>query len=90
MRLGFKHFDIGKRKFCITTYRFLYFCKGYIKRKAGINKEISFIDTFHFNLLPVIRYEYSWSTKTLSLEWLFWVLQIEDETYQNMGSLLED
>lgn len=75
MRLGFKHFNIGKREFCITAYRFLETYNGAI-------------DTFRFNLLPIIRYEYSRSTKELYLGWLFWMVVIEDETYVNMGCIL--
>lgn len=85
MRLGFKRFIIGKRKFCVTAYRWLEFAATYRFTKDGSyektgKRAISFM---HFNLLPVIRYEYSGSTQSLCLEWLFWKIEIENETYLN-------
>jgi hypothetical protein len=87
MRLGFKRFIIGKRKFCITAYRWLEFTTTYIFTKDGDYKETGkrAISWARFNLLPVIRYEYSGSTQSLCLEWLFWKIEIEDETYLNQA-----
>lgn len=88
MRLGFKHFNINKRKFCIRIYKWLEFTKTYsLTKDSGYeetgNHEISLM---HFNLLPVIRYEYNGSTQSLCLEWFLWKIEIEDETYLNMGN----
>lgn len=90
MRLGFKYFDIGKRKFCITAYRFLEFSHKYIIKEDGTEEKTQrkYLDVFRFNLLPIVKYKYSRSTKELYLGWLFWMICIEDETYQNMGCLL--
>ena len=87
MRLGFKHFDIGKRMFCITAYRFLDFSHYYRLKEDGTEEQLKqkYVSSFHFNLLPVIRYEHSWSTKSLYLEWFFWRVVLEDETNENMA-----
>ena len=87
MRLGFKHFNIGKREFCITAWRWLDFTPIYKYKKYGVLEETGkhAIRIMHFNVLPVIRYEYTRSTKALCLEWLFWKIEIDDETYQDMG-----
>ena len=87
MRLGFKYFSIGKRKFCITVWRWLNFTPIYkYKKDEDLEEETGkyAISIMHFNVLPVIRYENS--TKFLYLEWLFWTIVIEDETYLNMGN----
>lgn len=89
MRLGFKHFNIGKREFCITAWRWLDFTPIYrYKKDEDLEEETGkrVISCVHFNLLPVIRYEYAGSTQSLCLEWLFWKIEIEDETYLNMGN----
>ena len=89
MRLGFKHFNIGKREFCITAWRWLDFAPIYrYKEEEDLEEETGkrVISCVHFNLLPVIRYEYAGSTQSLCLEWLFWKIEIEDETYLNMGN----
>lgn len=89
MRLGFKHFNIGKREFCITACRWLDFTPIYrYKEEEDLEEETGkrVISCVHFNLLPVIRYEYAGSTQSLCLEWLFWKIEIEDETYLNMGN----
>ena len=89
MRLGFKHFNIGKREFCITAWRWLDFTPIYAyKKDEDLEEETGkyTISIMHFNVLPVIRYEHTNSTKTLCLEWLFWKIEIEDETCLNMAN----
>lgn len=89
MRLGFKHFNIGKRKFCITAWRWLDFTPIYAYKKDEDLEEKTgkyTISIMHFNVLPVIRYEHTNSTKILCLEWLFWKIEIEDETCLNMAN----
>jgi hypothetical protein len=85
MRLGFKHFNIGKREFCITAWRWLDFGTAYKMHKDGTQEEFRVLESFDLNILPVIKYSHSWSTKTIYLAWLFWMVEIEDETYQNTG-----
>ena len=91
--MRFKHFNIGNRKFCISACRWLEFTKTYSFTKDGCYEETGNheISLMHFNLLPVIRYEYTGSlytgrTQSLCLEWFFWKIKIENETYLNMGS----
>jgi hypothetical protein len=90
MRLKFKHFNINNRKFCISACRWLEFTKTYSFTKDGGYKETGnpAISLMHFNLLPVVRYEYTGRTQSLCLEWFFWKIKIENETYLNMGDFL--
>lgn len=90
MRLGFKHFDIGRRKFCITAWRYIDFGPVYKTNKDGTEIEEKALDSFDLNILPVIRYCHNWCKKSIHLSWLFWVLEIEDVTYENTGYFEEE
>ena len=85
MRLGFKHFDISKRKFCITAWRYIDFVPVYKTNKDGTEIKENALGSFDLNILPVIRYCYELCNKSIYLSWLFWALEIEDETYKDTG-----
>ncbi len=68
MRLGFKHFDIGKRKFCVRVYQTYDY----------------YFSNITINIFPVFTLHRSYSSKSITLSWLLWQIELEDETNINM------